>query len=133
MKIIALVALWVVLVGAAYAHDGVVARCFGSSHPALISSQKNANGTLSETYDRNGDGKLDIEVISTTRNGDQGDEHNPHALLFVVDQNYDGDPDVVLIDPVGVGACRDLFVYAVLGHADDETQRSLNQGGRINQ
>ncbi len=103
--------LWAVAVRA---HDDIVKRCFESMGPVVkLKELVNENGTVSEVYDRNGDGKIDIEVVSHhSENGG----HREVPLLYIVDQNYDGEPDMVFIAPNGVGLCSDLKLYDVLGH-----------------
>lgn len=84
------------------------------------------NGMISERYDRNGDGNVDIETLSIAVSDDA--EYNPtdgaykfvhrrFPLFYVVDLDYDGQPDAVYIDQTAEGVndpkghCDNVVLY----------------------
>lgn len=99
----------------AWSHDLEIKKCMKVETVQKVKEVLNENGTLSEAYDRNGDGKVDIEVISHLLAAKISDtieyEHAEHPLLYVVDLDYDGVPDVVYVDKTGTGTCEDIVLY----------------------
>jgi hypothetical protein len=67
----------------------------------------NENGTVSEYYDTNSDGRIDIEAISYAR----GTGHTEYPFMYIVDINMDGRPDKSYVDIGGVGDCADIRFY----------------------
>ncbi len=75
------------------------------------------NGTLSEYFDRNDDGRMDIEarsIVTAIRREDDGTitvEHRDPPFQYVVDLDFDGAPDLVYHDIHGRGDCEDIHLY----------------------
>ena len=66
------------------------------------------NGLLAEAYDRDNDGRQDIVVYSSVLGsvvkGDSVDiQHRAYPIFIMTDEDNDGSPDLVFIDPVGRG------------------------------
>jgi hypothetical protein len=103
----------------AHGHSDVIVQCQNNlkvDHVTLVREWVNENGTLSEGYDRNEDGKVDIEAISYARVEKQDSgvvvvSHHPFPFLYVVDLDYDGEPDAVYVDRHVEGRCDDVVPY----------------------
>lgn len=84
------------------------------------------NGLVGERYDRNRDGMVDVEVLSAVTgvryNHETGSlvvEHEPRPMLWIVDVDFDGLPDVVYNDEGGEGKCQDIKLYRDLRQQQD--------------
>lgn len=105
--------------GTAFAHDTEILQCSKNlkvEQVKKLAENINPNGTLSEAYDRNDDGRIDIEAISHMsatglESGVMIFEHAEHPFLYVVDLDFDGIPDAVYVDKSGVGRCDDIVLY----------------------
>jgi hypothetical protein len=99
----------------AKAHDAAILRCSNNlvvKHVTKLSETINSNGTVSEWYDRNGDGKPDIEAISSIlKQIVISVRHQEHPIFWVVDIDFDGLPDKVFTDIHGEGRCDDIVLY----------------------
>jgi hypothetical protein len=73
----------------------------------------NPNGTVSEAYDSNEDGKIDIEAISSLDG--VGSQHTALPFLYIMDMDYDGTPDAAWVDVLGTGECAGWVFYGPLG------------------
>lgn len=102
------------------AHETEILKCSKNlivTSVSKVGDHINENGTISELYDRNGDGKLDIEAISYITDQQLKDDgsvefvHQDHPFLYVVDLDLDGQPDAAYIDKSGVGTCDDIVLY----------------------
>lgn len=109
-----------VFVTKGYAHDTEILKCQKNlkvESVKKLDEHLNENGTISEAYDRNGDGKIDIEaishILSVRKNTDSTltFEHAPHPFMYAVDTDYDGEPDLVYVDKSGTGKCEDIVLY----------------------
>ncbi len=115
-----MVALAVLLIASrSWGHDTEIIQCDKNlkvNKVKKIAENVNPNGTLSEAYDRNADGKVDIEAISHSLSIKKDDGsveiiHAEHPFLYVVDLDYDGEPDAVYVDKSGAGRCEDIVLY----------------------
>jgi hypothetical protein len=119
----------------AWSHPVMIDACFrGPVSAVKIGEKANENGLLSELYDRNGDGQIDIEIMTPIKGVKQaGDkepiyEHDSHPLFFAVDTSKDmtrGEPDTLYIDRYGKGQCSGIVVYKDLTkpHMPDKDHR----------
>lgn len=89
------------------------------------------NGMLVEHYDTNGDGKPDVDVLSSIDSTvlDRTKEelkviHNEHPVFWIVDSDFDGQWDVAYIDRVGAGKCEDIVMYEDLRAPKDPKSQS---------
>jgi hypothetical protein len=115
------------------AHDTEILQCDRNlkvESVKKLDERINPNGTVSEAYDRNGDGRIDIEAVSyiIASRQDGGAvvyDHAPHPFLYIVDLDYDGVPDAVYVDKSGVGRCEDIVLYLDLTkpHQDNRDER----------
>lgn len=138
-------AMLMTLVSPAYPHSAMIDACFRGPIPAVkIGEQPNQNGLLSELYDRNGDGQIDIEVMTPIKNitktqaGEPVYHHDAHPLFYAVDTSKDmkrGEPDTLYIDKDGSGQCSKIVVYKDLTkpHMPDKDHRdsAAEVGGGI--
>lgn len=121
-----------------YAHDSEILQCSGNlpiKSVTFLYEEVNQNGTLSEYYDRNNDGKRDIEAVShmdsvTLDSGEVKVTHRPHPFLYIVDLDFDEDPDVVLVDKSGIGKCEDIVLYLDL-HKPTAENNDERQAGEL--
>lgn len=124
------------VMGKAFGHDGEILKCDWNKNISKVeklAEHINPNGTLSEAYDRNGDGNVDIEAIShmlaaKQENGIVVIEHSEHPFLYVVDLDYDGQPDAVYVDKSGVGKCQDIVLYEDLTEPHQENVDEKAEG-----
>jgi hypothetical protein len=117
----------------ALAHDTEILQCDRNlkvESVKKLDERINPNGTVSEAYDRNGDGNIDIEAVShiIASRQDGGAvvyDHVPHPFLYIVDLDYDGVPDAVYVDKSGEGRCDDIVLYLDLTkpHQDSADER----------
>jgi hypothetical protein len=128
MKLLSLVIAGVLLAALpAQAHPDVILVCEKNlkvSHVSQVGeTMQYENGLIGERYDRNGDGKIDIEALSIPHAGEDKAniaakvEHRRFPLFYVVDVDLDGNPDAVYIDrtPDGVRDpkqhCANVVLY----------------------
>lgn len=132
MSLLAMLIVW----GKAFGHDTEILQCSKNlkvEKVEKIAENINPNGTLSEAYDRNGDGKIDIEAIShmsatKLETGAIVFEHAEHPFLYVVDLDFDGQPDAVYVDKSGVGKCDDIVLYKDLTEPHQENVDEKSEG-----
>lgn len=127
MGLIVMLTVW----GKAFGHDTEILQCSKNlkvEKVEKITENINPNGTLSEAYDRNGDGKIDIEAISHM-SATKVFEHAEHPFLYVVDLDFDGQPDAVYVDKSGIGKCEDIVLYRDLTEPHQESVDERSEGG----
>jgi hypothetical protein len=103
----------------AEAHETQIVQCDRNlkvEHVTKLGELLNENGTVSEFYDRNDDGRLDIEAVSHRGTADDDDRdtriaHNRHPFFYIVDLDFDGTPDAAYVDIGGHGRCEDIRFY----------------------
>lgn len=95
--------------GSVPAHEAVLQACAGG-RADFRGEFAHANGTISEGYDRNGDGRVDVDAVSA-QDGLGTGHHTALPFLYIVDLDFDGEPDVAISDLVGDGGCAGLRVY----------------------
>jgi hypothetical protein len=66
-----------------------------------------SNGLIAEDYDTNGDKRTDVIALSHP----DGASHKEHPVFWIVDLDFDGEPDAVYIDKYGLGKCTDIVLY----------------------
>lgn len=119
--LLGLVVGFVLGVDATESHMGLIGQCPALELPTAgkrLYEQINANGTVSEGYDTNGDNRIDVEAVShqlqaTIHPGSKEIEiqHSPFPFLYIVDTDKDGQPDASFVDTLGTGDCRGLRPY----------------------
>lgn len=122
-------------VGLAEGHSEAIVQCKGNilykeakkvDQDALLSS----NGLYAEHYDTNGDGKFDVLTLSYTDLSDK--QHNAYPVFWIVDLDFDGEPDAVYIDKKGLGKCSDIVLYEDLNSQPySEEKPMLDRGGKL--
>lgn len=95
------------------AHDHTLARCLPGNWVKLGESI-NANGTISEAYDRNGDLRIDTEAVSSLDGVGSAHSHQPFLYLF--DWDFDGVPNEAWVDILGDESCDGFRPYLVWPH-----------------
>ena len=101
------------------AHPIMVDACFKGTAPTVkMGEVPHENGLLSELYDRNGDGKIDIETLTPIKGIEIGKDgqpvyvHDGHPLFFLVDTKMDKqEHDTVYVDRYGKGQCSGIVTY----------------------
>lgn len=115
----------VLLLGCAYCHDTAQAQLVHNDQiikcdrnltyeeADKIAETVNPNNTVSEWYDTNRDGLADIEAISYIDGYDENGEmtHDPFPFMWLVDLNFDENPDKVYVDIGGHGRCDEIKFY----------------------
>ena len=138
----AVIVALVLLARTGHAHSVMIDACFRGPVPAKkVGEQPNENGLLSELYDRNGDGQIDIEVMTPIKGGKKAAdgsieyEHDSHPLFFAVDTSKDmtrGEPDTLYIDRYGKGQCSGIVIYKDLTRPhmpDKDNRQGANEVG----
>lgn len=105
-----------------YAHNEAIVLCDRNlvyNDAAKVGERLNENSTLSEYYDTNRDGKVDIETVSYGVEYDDTGEmyHSPYPFMFIVDLNFDEVPDKEYVDIGGHGRCDEIRFYKDLSDA----------------
>lgn len=128
------------LAGKGHAHDTEILKCDKNlkvEQVKKLGENINPNGTISEAYDRNGDEFVDIEAISHVNITRQETgaiviDHAEHPFLYVVDLDFDGNPDMVYVDKSGLGKCEDIVLYKDLTvpHNEDRNDGDMKQTRR---
>lgn len=102
-----------------HAHETQVLNCGGYEKAQKVAEGVIENGMLAEDYDTDGDGKIDLETLSTvTGTDDKGLIHTAFPVFYWVDRNQDGKVDTVWIDRNGDGFCESIVLYADLSRED---------------
>jgi hypothetical protein len=79
---------------------------------AKIAEWNYENGLFAESYDTDGDGKVNVTTLSHPNRGKWGnDSHDAHPLFYLVDLDQDDYADQTWIDPIGEGKCSDIILY----------------------
>ena len=103
-------------------HDTQILKCGNITKAAKVNETTSPNGLLAERYDSNGDGKFDIVALSSiTGSNPAGVGEVPHVPLptfYIMDVDYDGQPDVVYVDKNGDGNCASIVLYQELNGND---------------
>ena len=78
-----------------------------------IGEVTNANNTVSEYYDTNRDGLVDIETLSYITDYDSQGElvHDRFPFMWIVDIDFDAVPDKSYVDVGGHGRCDEIHFY----------------------
>src|SRR5574337_523674 len=74
-------------------------------------------GMLGEVYDVTGDGIPDLATYSATMGGYDIDGtvlHSHEPLFYEIDENGDGRPDMIYVNPTGVQSCESILPYKKL-------------------
>jgi len=84
-----------------------------------------STGLYVEHYDTNGDGKFDVLVLSHMLTATA---HAKNPVFWIVDTDYDGEPDAVYIDKKGLGVCTDIVLYQDLHAIHGEYREPIDSG-----
>lgn len=105
----------------AHAHVALIGKCKELPLPGAakrIHEVVNSNGTVSEAYDRDGDGRVDIEAVSHVLSAKINPashevevHHHPWPFMYILDTDRDGEPDTSYVDRAGDGSCSKFEVY----------------------
>lgn len=109
-------------------HNDAITRCsqnFKVEEAALLKTEAQANGTVFEYYDRNGDEKADIVTISHLLNAG---EHISYPFMWIVDLDYDNIPDAVYVDVGEKNECRNIKLYKDLRRPQPEENDQRQEG-----
>lgn len=121
-----------------YAHIGLIGRC--PELPATAPVKRvhevvNSNGTVSEGYDTNGDGLMDIEAVShilqTKIDRERGEvhiDHHKYPFMYIIDIDQDHEPDRSYVDRGASGSCSDLHLYQEDLHGDQREPHPSGDG-----
>lgn len=122
----------VLCVPRAMAHPTDLLLCGHLLRAQEISASLRSNGMYSERYDTNGDGVVDLEILSVilATHKDGSVEHSRHPTFYIRDVDYDHAADVVFIDKAGNGNCNDIVEYADLNAPQSATGTTLYPDGR---
>jgi hypothetical protein len=94
------------------------AACFKKGQPRqVVKESTQPNGLVLEGYDTNKDGKADITTLS--HNEGAWGSHRAFPLFYLLDLDFDGEPDAVYIDREGFGFCTDIMLYEDLNMPHD--------------
>lgn len=120
-------------VSPAYGHSKAIVQCkknilYKQATKAKPDEVVSSVGLLAEYYDTNKDGQYDVIALSHT--SEDGKTHRENPLFWIVDTNYDGQPDAVYIDPVGKGLCNDITLYQDL-HMLHEDSEVMDHGRKL--
>ena len=91
----------------------------------LLKTEAQANGTVFEYYDRNGDENTDIIAISHILNAG---EHYSYPFMWIVDLDYDNTPDAVYIDMGEKNECKSIKLYKDLRQPHQEEKDQKQEG-----
>jgi hypothetical protein len=112
-------------------HGHLLAQSCGSfdhKKVAKVAEWNYENGLLAESYDTDGDGKVNVTTLSHM-------PHDAHPLFYLVDLDQDDTADQTWIDPIGEGKCSDIVLYEDHNMPHDTglefSVESLNQGRDI--
>jgi len=104
----------------AHAHTQEIIACTNNlvvKQAKLLSEDALPNGLYVERYDTNADGKTDIVALSTILSAkwiapDKVEiTHAAHPTFYLVDKDYDEEPDAVYVDKGAGGHCDDIVLY----------------------
>lgn len=82
--------------------------------PKLLRTETEVQGFVTEVYDITGDGIADIATYSPSIGGIDPDgtpSHKDAATFYELDNNGDGEPDILYIDKYGEKKCDDIVFY----------------------
>lgn len=123
-SVLATVLLFCGIITTVDAHDTAITKCF-KVKPKKMKEYIVENGMVVETYDLNGDGKVDVATYSPPL----PDGKHTVPTFYEIDTDKDGDPDLLYIDVSGTMDCKKILLYmdyndpANMNHEAPNTQR----------